>query len=141
MQDSYGNFEFYLAGETIYQIGEENSENNGAFMKLNEDLDVLSAREYLTLNSDITSRNTNINSLKNVTEEFPPTLLIHGIRDSDVHHEQSELMEKEFFDHGVPHELFSVRNGEHSLWQGNPEDIEHSRNLILQFINKYMRDE
>ena len=79
--------------------------------------------------------------LQNVTEEFLPTLLIHGIRYTDVPHEQSELMEKEFFDHGVPHELFSVRNGEHSLWQGNPEDIEHSRNLILQFINKYMRDE
>ncbi len=76
---------------------------------------------------------------KNVTNNYPPTLLIHGVRDTDVPHEQSELMAAEFVKHDVPHVLFSVRNGEHSLWQGNPEDIKRSRELVLEFIDKHMK--
>jgi len=45
--------------------------------------------------------------IKNVTKDYPPTLLIHG---------------------------------EHSLWQGNQEDIKRYQELILEFINKYMKD-
>ena len=78
--------------------------------------------------------------VKNVTKDYPPTLLIHGVRDTDVPHEQSELMAAEFVKHDVPHVLFSVRNGEHSLWQGNPDDIQRSRELTVEFINKYMKD-
>ena len=78
--------------------------------------------------------------VKNVTKDYPPTLLIHGVRDTDVPHEQSELMVEEFVKFDVPHVLFSVRNGEHSLWQGNPEDIQRSQELVLEFINKYMKN-
>ena len=77
--------------------------------------------------------------VKNVTRDYPPTLLVHGERDTDVPHEQSELMVEEFIKHNVPHVLFSVRNGEHGLWQGNPDDIQRSRELVLEFVDKYMK--
>lgn len=49
--------------------------------------------------------------VKNVTPDFPPTLLIHGTEDTDVPHLQSELMEKEFIKHNVPYQFFSLEGG------------------------------
>src|SRR5262249_45203312 len=34
--------------------------------------------------------------LRNVSRQYPPTLLVHGTEDSDVPHEQSVLMDREF---------------------------------------------
>jgi acetyl esterase/lipase len=77
--------------------------------------------------------------LKNVTNEFPPTLLVHGTDDTDVLHEQSELMQEEFIAHSIPHELFSVEGAEHGLWRANPQDVQRSQDKVLEFINKYMK--
>ena len=43
--------------------------------------------------------------LRNVTKEYPPTLLLHGDNDTDVPFEQSVLMAKELERHGILHEL------------------------------------
>ena len=77
--------------------------------------------------------------LKNVAKDFPPTLLVHGTNDTDVPHEQSELMQQEFIEHSVPYELFSVEGAEHSLWRANPQDVQHVQDLVLEFINRYMK--
>jgi dipeptidyl aminopeptidase/acylaminoacyl peptidase len=77
--------------------------------------------------------------LKNVTKEFPPTLLIHGTDDTDVPHEQSELMQAEFVKHEVPHELFSLEGAEHNLWRVKPEDARRAQDKVKEFITKYMR--
>ncbi len=77
--------------------------------------------------------------LKNVTEDFPPTLMVHGTKDTDVPHEQSVLMRQEFRRHSVSHELFSVEDAEHSLWRANPQDIQRSQEKVLEFIKKYMK--
>lgn len=77
--------------------------------------------------------------LKNVTKDFPPTLLIHGTDDTDVPHEQSVLMQAEFVKHEVPHELFSVEGAEHSLWRAKPEDARRAQDKVKEFITKYMK--
>jgi acetyl esterase/lipase len=46
--------------------------------------------------------------LRNVTKDYPPTLLLHGENDTDVPFEQSVLMAKEFERHGIQHELISM---------------------------------
>ena len=43
--------------------------------------------------------------VKNVSAEYPPTLLIHGTEDTDVPYEQSQMMAEQFREHGVEHEL------------------------------------
>lgn len=78
--------------------------------------------------------------LKNVTPEFPPTLLIHGQDDTDVPHEQSELMEQEFIKHNVPYEFFSVEGAEHGLQPGPWDKIRESQALLVEFIDKYMKN-
>lgn len=53
--------------------------------------------------------------LRNVTREYPPTMLLHGDRDTDVPFEQSVLMEKELARHGVEREFVRMSGGEHGF--------------------------
>ena len=51
--------------------------------------------------------------LRNVTESYPPALLIHGDQDTDVPFQQSVLMSQELERRGVEHEFIRVRNRGH----------------------------
>jgi acetyl esterase/lipase len=53
--------------------------------------------------------------LRNVTPSYPPTLLLHGDRDTDVPYEQSALMAAELARVGVAHELVTIPAGEHGF--------------------------
>ena len=53
--------------------------------------------------------------LRNVTECYPPTLLIHGEQDTDVPFEQSVLMARELERHGVAHELIALEDRGHGF--------------------------
>lgn len=75
----------------------------------------------------------------NVSKNYPPTLMIHGTNDTDVPHEQSLIMAREFKKRGVPHRLISVQGGEHGLGGGKPEDIRSAHAAVLPFIEKHMK--
>jgi len=51
--------------------------------------------------------------LRNVTENYPPTLLIHGDQDTDVPFQQSVLMAEELEHRGVEHTLITLSNRGH----------------------------
>src|SRR5205085_5190889 len=53
--------------------------------------------------------------IRNVTAKYPPTLLIHGTKDTDVPYEQSASMDKELTRKGVAHELITVADAGHGL--------------------------
>jgi len=53
--------------------------------------------------------------VRNVTPEYPPTLLIHGTEDTDVPYELSAAMAKEFEKQRVPHQLLTVPGAGHGL--------------------------
>jgi acetyl esterase/lipase len=53
--------------------------------------------------------------VRNVTRDYPPTLLIHGDQDTDVPFEQSVLMAEELARHGAVHELITMPNRGHGL--------------------------
>jgi acetyl esterase/lipase len=75
--------------------------------------------------------------LKNVTPEYPPTLLIHGQADTDVPHEQSELMAAEFKRHGVQHQFISLPGAEHGLVGGDPQAVEDAYRAALAFLRRH----
>jgi dipeptidyl aminopeptidase/acylaminoacyl peptidase len=55
--------------------------------------------------------------VKNVTKDFPPTLLIHGMKDTDVPVENSFQMEAVFKEHSVEHRLITDPEADHgSNW-------------------------
>lgn len=53
--------------------------------------------------------------VRHVTAAFPPTLLLHGDRDTDVPYEQSVLMASALQAAGVPHELITIADGDHGF--------------------------
>jgi acetyl esterase/lipase len=77
--------------------------------------------------------------LRNVTAAYPPTLLVHGTRDTDVPYEQSELMDRELTGQGVEHELITVPGGAHGLGGTDPAVLADIRRRILVFLAKHLQ--
>jgi acetyl esterase/lipase len=75
--------------------------------------------------------------LRNVSVDYPPTLLIHGTIDTDVPHEQSVLMDRELARQAVPHELISVPGAGHGL-QGASRDVATDvQRRVLLFLRRH----
>jgi acetyl esterase/lipase len=78
-------------------------------------------------------------AVKNVTAEYPPTLLIHGDKDTDVPYEESEMMAAEFTKHKVEHRLVRVEGGEHGLAGVDPKIIAQTYVDAAAFLQKHLR--
>jgi len=76
--------------------------------------------------------------VKNVTRDYPPTLLIHGTVDTGVPFEESEKMAEQFREHGVPYILLPIEKGAHGLEGGNEAQIEDAYKTMREFITKYL---
>jgi acetyl esterase/lipase len=77
--------------------------------------------------------------VRNVTKDYPPTLLIHGMHDTDVPFEQSVQMDKELMRIGVEHQLILVPNAGHGLPDGKPEQVAAAYQTALDFVNRHVR--
>ncbi|MFH1716190.1 MAG: alpha/beta hydrolase [Planctomycetota bacterium] len=78
--------------------------------------------------------------VKNVTEEYPPTLLIHGTRDTDVPYEQSAMMAEQFKKSRVRHEFITIADAEHGLAGGDPEQIDLTYKRVFEFVHRQMAE-
>jgi len=78
--------------------------------------------------------------LRNVTKDYPPTLLLHGDKDTDVPFEQSVIMAKELERNGVQHELISMSGRGHGF-DANMEDPEIAATFehVLKFLDQWMK--
>lgn len=78
--------------------------------------------------------------LRNVSKDYPPTLLLHGDNDTDVPYEQSVLMAEELERHGVQHELISMPGRGHGF-DGAMEDpvISATFDRVLGFLDGYLK--
>ncbi len=79
--------------------------------------------------------------VRNVTSEYPPTMLVHGTEDTDVPYEQSAAMAKELERHKVPHELVTVKGAGHGLSGGDPKLVEDAQQKALAFIRRHLKGE
>lgn len=75
--------------------------------------------------------------IRNVSPSYPPTLLIHGTKDSDVPHEQSVLMDRELTRHGVAHAFLSVPGGGHGLGNLGRAEAEAIYRRAVAFVARY----
>jgi len=75
--------------------------------------------------------------IRHVTEDYPPTLLIHGLKDTDVPVEQAYLMAAELEKHGVEHRLITDPNADHSSnW--SPEAKARIQEAAIEFIRAHL---
>ncbi len=77
--------------------------------------------------------------VKNVTKDFPPTFMIHGTADTDVPHEQSVMMARQFAAHKVPHELISIAGAEHGLPGADPKLVGEAYRKAFAFVDRAMK--
>jgi acetyl esterase/lipase len=76
--------------------------------------------------------------VRNVTGQYPPTLLIHGTKDTDVPFEQSVMMAEQFKKFRVDHEFVAIAGGEHGFGGGDPDKIEQAYQKAFQFVHQRM---
>jgi len=80
--------------------------------------------------------------VRNVTKEYPPTLLLHGDKDTDVPYEQSVLMAKTLAGHGVEHDLITLTNRGHGFDGGRKaaEDpvIAETFDRVVAFLKQHV---
>ena len=76
--------------------------------------------------------------VRNVTKDYPPTMLIHGTEDTDVPYELSVMMAQQFREHGVEHKLVTIPGGEHGLGGGDPKLINAAYASALAFVQHHM---
>jgi acetyl esterase/lipase len=77
--------------------------------------------------------------VRNVTAEYPPTLLVHGTKDTDVPFEQSAQMARELGRKGVAHELMTVKDAGHGLAGAEPSVVAQTQERVLAFLKKHLR--
>jgi acetyl esterase/lipase len=77
-------------------------------------------------------------AVKNVTKEYPPTLLIHGDKDTDVPFEQSEMMAVELKKKGVEHKLVRLEGGEHGLSGVDPKLVSETYADAAAFLQQHL---
>lgn len=76
--------------------------------------------------------------VRNITAKYPPILMIHGTKDTDVPYELSANMARELARHKVPHELITVAGGGHGLGGGDPKRIARAHARALDFIREHL---
>jgi acetyl esterase/lipase len=77
--------------------------------------------------------------VRNVTAEYPPTLLIHGTEDTDVPYELSAAMARELARHKVPHELITVRGAGHGLSGGDKRAVADAHARAVEFLREHLK--
>jgi acetyl esterase/lipase len=53
--------------------------------------------------------------IRNVTQQYPPTMLVHGTADTDVPYEQSRLMAERLAHAKVEHQFITIPDGAHGI--------------------------
>jgi acetyl esterase/lipase len=77
--------------------------------------------------------------VRNVSSDYPPTLLIHGENDSDVPFEMSAQMADELDRRDIPHVLLAVPGAEHELWGSDPETVAETFARAVEFATRHVK--
>jgi len=79
--------------------------------------------------------------IQNITFDYPPTLLLHGDRDTDVPYQQSVLVDEELSQHKVRHKLITMTGRGHGF-DSTMDDrvVKDAFNKVLAFLDKYVKN-
>ncbi|MEK7685446.1 MAG: alpha/beta hydrolase [Verrucomicrobiota bacterium] len=77
--------------------------------------------------------------VRNVSRDYPPTLLIHGTKDTDVPYELSVQMAKELAAKGVAHEFITIPEGGHGFDKRNPHVAARTYRQVVEFMDRHRR--
>jgi acetyl esterase/lipase len=76
--------------------------------------------------------------VRNVSAEYPPTMLIHGTADTDVPYDRSVEMARELERHGVEHELVTIPGADHGLTGIDPSLVTAAHARATAFLASHL---
>ena len=77
---------------------------------------------------------------RNVTREYPPTLLIHGTKDTDVPYALSVQMDKELTAKGVEHQFITIPEGGHGFRSKEDAEIAaQTYRQVVEFLKQHTK--
>jgi acetyl esterase/lipase len=77
--------------------------------------------------------------VRNLTSAYPPILMIHGTRDTDVPYEESAAMARELARLKASHELITVEGAGHGLGGGDKKKVADAHRRALAFIRMHLK--
>lgn len=80
-----------------------------------------------------------LSPIYNISNEFPPTLLLHGTNDVDVPYEQSAFMRGALVKEGIEAKLITIPNGEHVFEKDfhNPT-VQNALMQVIDFLKTHL---
>ena len=75
--------------------------------------------------------------VRNIAKDYPPTLLIHGTKDTDVPYELSVMMDKELTARGVTHEFITLPEGGHGFGRSDTAVAAKTYEQVVQFLKRF----
>lgn len=78
--------------------------------------------------------------IRNITARYPPTLLLHGDKDTDVPYEKSVAMAKKLAGVGITHQLITMSGKGHGFEADGlaDHDVANALNEVVIFLKKYV---
>ena len=77
--------------------------------------------------------------VRNITSTYPPILMVHGTKDTDVPYELSANMARELDRQKLPYELVTVPGAGHGLSGGDPKLVADAFARARAFIRKHLQ--
>jgi acetyl esterase/lipase len=77
--------------------------------------------------------------VRNLTADYPPTVLVHGDQDTDVPYEQSAMMAEGLAAAGVQREFITIAGGGHCSLGLNEAAAAETYARILAFLGRYLK--
>jgi acetyl esterase/lipase len=77
--------------------------------------------------------------VRNVTRDYPPTLLIHGTKDTDVPYELSAQMAKTLAAQHVAYGFITIPEGGHGFGKRDQETADRTYQQVVEFLKKYRK--
>lgn len=79
------------------------------------------------------------NPIDNISKSFPPTLFLHGDKDTDVPYEQSLIMYEELRKVGIETDLITVNGADHVFDQNiNDVQVKIAFEKVVGFLKQYL---
>jgi dipeptidyl aminopeptidase/acylaminoacyl peptidase len=76
--------------------------------------------------------------VRNVSAQYPPTVLIHGTADNDVLYDAAVKMDAALTQGEVPHKLVTLPGGGHVFGGSTPQEIARIYAEALAFVKEHM---
>ena len=76
--------------------------------------------------------------VRNVSAQYPPTVLIHGTADNDVLYDAAVKMDAALTEGKVPHKLVTIPGGGHTFGGSTPAEIARICAEALAFVKEHL---